>query len=130
MKKHIGNELKLMREGKKPLSMFYYMELTGDKDFVPLDDFKPYVEKGAIVMEEFVLLNPHDPQHSITYVLYALPKETWRIPALKTALMAQRDNFRRPDEGIDRIIGMLLGYPKKDIDNWIKKGSYPVDPNK
>ena len=122
MKEIIGHELRLMREGKKPLSMFYYIESVGDKDLIPVDNFQPYVDEGSILMEEFTLLNPEHPRFSVTYIFYSLPEEAWRIPALKTALVAQQDNIQRPDEGIDRIIGLLLGYSKEEIDQWVRKG--------
>ncbi|MBP2506773.1 hypothetical protein J2855_000379 [Agrobacterium tumefaciens] len=122
MREIIGNEFRLMREGKKPLSMFYYIESEGDKDLIPVDDFKPFVEDGSILMEEFILPNHQHPRFSVTYILYSLREEAWRIPALKTALIAQQDNIQRPDEGIDRIIGLLLGYSKEEIDQWVKKG--------
>ncbi|WP_234825397.1 hypothetical protein [Agrobacterium pusense] len=67
-------------------------------------------------------LNPEHPRFSVTYIFYSLPDEAWRIPALKTALVAQQDNIQRPDEGIDRIIGLLLGYSKEEIDQWVRKG--------
>lgn len=122
MKEIIGNELRLMRERKKPLSMFYYIESVGDRDLIPIDDFQPYVKEGLIIMEEFTLPNHQHARFSVTYIFYSLPEESWRIPALKTALVAQRDNIQRPDEGIDRIIGLLLGYSKEEIDQWVKRG--------
>ncbi|MCJ2873108.1 hypothetical protein DBL06_12350 [Agrobacterium pusense] len=102
--------------------MFYYIESVGDKDLIPVDNFQPYVDEGSILMEEFTLLNPEHPRFSVTYIFYSLPDEAWRIPALKTALVAQQDNIQRPDEGIDRIIGLLLGYSKEEIDQWVRKG--------
>lgn len=91
-------------------------------DLIPVDNFQPYVDEGSILMEEFTLLNPEHPRFSVTYIFYSLPDEAWRIPALKTALVAQQDNIQRPDEGIDRIIGLLLGYSKEEIDQWVRKG--------
>lgn len=127
---HVGNELKLMLKQQKPLAMFYYCKAMDDKDILPIDEFLPHVQDGKILMEEFDAPIPvgGDPRYVITYVLYALPQEDWRIPAMKIALTAQSENFHSPDEGIDRIIGLLLGYPKRDIDSWTKanvdKGIY------
>ena len=41
---------------------------------------------------------------------------------MELALAAQRDNRHSPDEGIDRIIGMLLGYSKESIDEFVRQG--------
>ncbi|WFU13406.1 hypothetical protein QA646_29855 (plasmid) [Rhizobium sp. CB3090] len=124
MEEHTGNELNLMLEAKKPLAMFYFCRAMDDKDILPIDDFAPHVENGRIMMEEFDAPVPvgSDSKYQITYVLYALAAEAWRIPAMKIALTAQNENLRKPDEGIDRIIGMLLGYPKDAIDSWIQSG--------
>jgi len=121
---HTGNELKLMLNGEKPLSMFYYCKAVGDKEMLPIDDFSPYVQEGRIVMEEFdaPLPSDADPKYRLTYVLYALVHEKWRISAMTVALTAQSDNIQKPDEGIDRIIGLLLGYPKPEIEAWIRSG--------
>ncbi len=123
MDNHVGNELPLMLEGKKPLAMFYYSKAVGDRDIVPTQAFLPHVQSGLIKMEEFDVEDASDNALStITYVLYAAAGEEWRIPAMKIALAAQRDNFHRPDEGIDRIIGMLLGYSKQSIDAFALRG--------
>jgi hypothetical protein len=124
MEEHTGNDLTHMLEAKKPLAMFYFCQAMDDRDVLPVDDFAPYVKNGRILMEEFDPPLPlgTDPTYQITYVLYALAAEAWRIPAMKIALTAQSENFRKPDLGIDRIIGMLLGYPKQAIDSWIQSG--------
>lgn len=123
MDNHVGSELRLMLEGKKPLAMFYYNKGVGDRDIVPTDAFLPHVESGRFKMEEFDVEGDSDsPLSTITYVLFAVAGEAWRIPAMKIALTAQRDNFHRPDEGIDRIIGMLLGYSKQSIDEYALRG--------
>ena len=75
-----------------------------------------------MVMEEFELQAGNNEMSVISYLLYALPGERWRISAIKVALTAQRDNFHSPDEGIDRIIGILLGYPKESIDSYVCDG--------
>ena len=125
LEQHAGNELKLMLEAVKPLAMFYYCRAFNDKDLVPIADFAPHVAEGLIVMEEFDPPMPSGTKatYQTTFVLYPLAAEAWRIPAMKIALTAQNENLRSPDEGIDRIIGMLLGYPKAEIDAWIQSGS-------
>ena len=124
MKQHIGNELDLMLNAKKPLSMFYYCKALDDRDLLPIDEFAPYVDSGEILMEEYDPPMPagSDPNYQVTFVFYALAAEAWRVPAIKIAVTAQNENYKRPDEGIDRIIGMLLGYPKSEIDSWIQSG--------
>jgi hypothetical protein len=127
--KHAGNELELMLARQKPLAMFYYRK-SATESVTAQKDFQPLVEDGQVVADEFDAPVPDggDPRYRLTYVLYALPDEVWRIPAMKVALTAQSENFHKPDEGIDRIIGLLLGYPKNEIDSWvmegIKNGSY------
>lgn len=124
MREHAGKELDLMLAAKKPLAMFYYCRALEDRDLLPIDEFAPYVEDGKILMQEYDPPMPpgSDPRYQITFVFYALPTEAWRIPAIKIAVTAQNENYKRPDEGIDRIIGMLLGYPKHEIDSWIRSG--------
>jgi hypothetical protein len=135
MEERAINELDLMINSEKPLSMFYYSKALNNKHLVPIDAFSPYVKEGRIIQEEFVPPLPPGSvaKYAITYVLYALSEERWRIPAMKIALTAQSENLQSPDEGIDRIIGMLLGYAKADIDAWvaahIESGAYNRKPS-
>lgn len=128
---HTGNELRLMLEGKKPLSMFYYSKALGDRDILPIYDFSLHVECGLMTMEEFDIENAMGScDAAITYLLYAARGEEWRIPAMRIALIGQQDNFHSPDEGIDRIIGMLLGYPRQGIDEFARRGILAKSYNK
>ena len=120
---HTGNDRRLWLERKKPLSMFYYSKANDDKGVLPIEDFLPHVEDGSMTMEEFDIGFPSSSGYAvITYVLYAARGEEWRIPAMELVLAAQRDNLHSPDEGIDRIIGMLLGYSKESIDEFVRQG--------
>jgi len=115
---HTGRELELMLEGKKPLAWFTFSE---DYDAELLREhqrtFEPHVRVGRIVECCYVEEVAFDPrigrQLRMRTLLYALPGEEWRIPAMRLVLATNSSLTRSglgPNEAIDRIIGALLGY--------------------
>jgi len=121
---HEGRELELMIAGKKPLAMFY--ERAGrnsDVALIPEADFDPYVKAGRFCKDEFEIEGAVDPRTDrpvkTRYVLYALKEEQWRIPAMIMVKQTMRRTKNRPDEGIDRMIGSLLGYTCEQNDEYI-----------
>jgi hypothetical protein len=61
-------------------------------------------------------------------LLYALPGEEWRIPAMRLVLAANgsltRSGETGPNQAIDRIIGALLGYSEAEIEAYVSAGQY------
>jgi len=53
-------------------------------------------------------------------VLYALPEEVWRIEAMLLACQVAT-RLRRWDEGLERVIGKLLGYEDRQVEAFVKK---------
>jgi hypothetical protein len=117
---HEELELDLMKVGEKPLSMFiHYLDPEDIKPF-PEEEFDKLVEAKAL--KKFDRIEEHSSPLGKTVVrriLYALPQEEWRI----SALLFIHDYYtstpgRRAD--LERLIGMLLGYKKEDIDKYIR----------
>jgi hypothetical protein len=120
---HEDRELELMLAGKKPLAMFTELSPI-ETGLIPEAEFAPYVSSGRVVMRE--ALEPANGAQeslqgvSIRRVLYALPGEVWRIEAM--LLVCQVANrLARWDEGLERVIGKLLGYEDRQIEAFIRK---------
>jgi|SRR5580700_2638856 hypothetical protein len=120
---HTGNELKLMLQETKPLSMFYDDANVGEKDcLIPTEEFDKFVALGIFKKAEQIFDLAFDPSISrhqrVRYVLYCLKGEEWRMNAMFLALKTRMavDGY---DEGIERIIGSLLGYPDDEISRYV-----------
>jgi hypothetical protein len=131
---HTGQELELMLAGSKPLAYFLFVE-DYDADLIAECEsrFQTYVEAGRIIKCTCSEPLAFDPtlNHNLTgrVLLYALPEEAWRIPAMQLVLRVSqtvsRPNGPGPNEAIDRIVGALLGYTDEQVEAYIAKGSYP-----
>lgn len=122
---HTGQELELMLAGRKPLAMFYDdADVASEDSPIPEDDFDLLVEQKGFRKGVRVFNGAFDPRKGgpfrTRYVLYALPGEEWRIPAMFLALEA-RANTSGYDEGIDRIVGALLGYSNEEIEAHLQR---------
>jgi hypothetical protein len=120
---HEGIELELMLAGRKPLAMFTEVPPI-EIGTVPEEDFQPYVASGQIVMREVFEPAPAIPGYNGELlrrrVLYALATEVWRIDAmlLVNQVYAAQGGW---DEGLERIIGKLLGYEDMQIEAFLRK---------
>lgn len=115
---HEGRELELMLAGKKPAAMFY--DAFPSREFIPDEQFAPYVTSGRILMKE-VFLTSKKLNCVMSYVFYALPNEAWRLEELEK-LKSQSFNQKAPDHTeIDRAIGRLLGYSEQAIEFFIAR---------
>jgi hypothetical protein len=120
---HEDRELELMLAGEKPLAMFTEVWPV-ESGFIPEDEFLPHVRAGRIIMREAFEPAPAvegGPENlQIRCVLYALPDEAWRIDAmlLLRRVYATQGGW---DEGLERMIGSLLGYSQSDIDGFIER---------
>jgi len=116
--RHVGRELELMLAGRKPLALFYddAADPAGEAA-IPESLFRPYVARGELVMAEHTVDVP-DPllgaPAPVRYVLYALPYEHWRIPAMRLALELHGRTPGLADEGLERMICALLGYTREE----------------
>jgi hypothetical protein len=114
----------MMVAGQKPLAMFYGDAESGpDERIIPEQRFSSYVENGEFVKSELVLEYAEDPRTNrpikVRYVFYALISEQWRIEAVRLAVKVMA-KMGRADEGLDRIMGTLLGHSAEEIDEFVR----------
>jgi hypothetical protein len=112
---HTGRELALMLAGTKPLAVFSdeHPSLHGLK-IIPEREFEPYVAAGRFVKREDITAPGADAplvrgqRLGTRRVLYALPREAWRIDAyLLLWATAMKSGW---NAGFERMEGTLLGY--------------------
>ena len=118
---HEGRELDLMVAGVKPLSMFVE-PIQPEFEYFPEQEFDSMVSCGKLVkcVSREIVKEPNGKENEIRRVLYALPTEEWRI---KSILLVSNlyDSLLpgwRPD--LDRLIGLLLGYRREDIEQFLE----------
>ena len=126
---HTGRELDLMKSGNKPLAYFYQdADSLPEEESVPENEFDIYVQNGLLSKGEEMLQGAIHPLTGrpvrTRYVLYSLRREEWRINAMKLVLQTMIRTKRRPDEGLDRLVGSLLGYTNEQNDEYIASGRY------
>ena len=116
-----------MLAGKKPLAWFTFSE-DYDAELVIEHRrvYEPHVKAGRLVeccYSEEVAFDPRIGRRlKMQELLYALPGEEWRIPAMRLVLAANHKLTRSeagPNEAIDRIMGALLGYSEAEIEAYI-----------
>jgi hypothetical protein len=122
---HTDRELEFMLNRGKPLAHFseiYPPEPA--EEIIPRRTFAPYVSNGTIEMCAFVQLLREPPpdgtpeMRGSLHVLYALPRETWRIDAYIALIeAAERDGW---SEDFERREGSLLGYSAAENDAHIE----------
>jgi hypothetical protein len=120
MNNHTGKELQLMLEGKKPLSMFYDdADEERDERIIPELAFGQLVATGQFSKAERTFELAYDPRigrsRRIRYVLYCLKGQEWRLEAM---FLVEKAVLNTPyyDEGLDRMIGYLLGYTDDEVE--------------
>jgi len=117
---HEGRELELMMAGTKPLSAFLEV-VSQDVECFPEENFDALVAQGQLTKAVSITTKrvPDGTEHQLRRVLYALPGEEWRIKAL-LLVQGLYDSLApgwRPD--LERVIGLLLGYDRQDIERFI-----------
>ena len=124
---HTGEELELMKRGDKPLSMFSISANVEDfRTFFPVEEFDDLTVKGFLVKRnhliEVTLPGLGDRKHQTRYIMYARYEESWRINAMILLLHTQ---IKVPyfDEGLDRMMGSLLGYSDHENDEFQSESS-------
>jgi hypothetical protein len=110
-----------MIAGTKPLSMFVE-PIPPEFEYFPEADFDALVSEGRLIKSVSVesIATPDGKSGQVRRVLYALPEEEWRI---KSLLLVQNLYISltpgwRPD--LDRVIGLLFGYERKDIESFLE----------
>jgi hypothetical protein len=83
------------------------------------------VQAGLFLKEDFEYQISENPNVTMRYVLYSLKEEAWRLPALRLVIQVL-NKVGRTEESIDRMIGKLLGYSDKEIDDYIEAGRHTV----
>lgn len=113
---HTNRELLLMLEGRKPFSAFVDEDgLSGKPSrFFPEAKFDAFVAAGRFVKHEYFEPSEIDAEHQIRRVLYAVPKEVWRINAYM--LLIETSKSCGWSEGFERMEGSLLGYSSEEND--------------
>ena len=117
---HEGRELDLMLARSKPLAMFVE-PVEPEFEYFPEEAFDELVSQGKLKKRVGFekKIEPNGKEGEIRRILYSLPGEEWRIEAI---LLTQRlyDSLTpgwRPD--LDRVIGILLGYDRDDIEKFL-----------
>lgn len=129
---HDGKELDLMLSGQKPLSLFYDNPDNSLKRSVSAEEiFDRYVDSGVFTKGELTLSGSIDPRTGrdakIRFIIYAAKGDEWRIPAMILVLQTMQCTTIKPDEGLNRLIGSLLGYTDDQNNEYISKGRYQRD---
>jgi len=106
--------------GTKPLSAFLEV-VSQDVECFPEENFDALVAQGQLTKAVSITTKrvPDGTEHQLRRVLYALPGEEWRIKAL-LLVQGLYDSLApgwRPD--LERVIGLLLGYDRQDIERFI-----------
>ena len=122
---HTGRELELLCAGTKPLAWFIFsMDYEQDLYVAHRAQFAPLVDSGRLVEASYDETLTYDPKLErnllVRTVLYALPEEAWRMPALRMILevsCTHRDIGH--NEIINRLMGRLLGYTEQEIEAFV-----------
>jgi hypothetical protein len=113
---HTNRELSLMLAGTKPLAVFSESLPNPGIELIPERRFDPYVHAGRFIKQEHVSVLADLRTRS---VLYALPREAWRIPAyLLLKSTAEKVGW---NESFERMEGSLLGYQDWQNDQYIER---------
>jgi hypothetical protein len=119
---HAGRELELMLEGSKPLAMFY-LDADEDEieDFFPKSKFDQCINNGLLVGRECIITMDLSSTLGkiirIRYFFYAKIGEEWRIDAM-ILLIHTENRLTIYDEGLDMMMGSLLGYSDEENDRY------------
>lgn len=106
---HTNRELPMMLAGDKPLAVFCDSYAPGSDSKVMWDEmFEPYVQAGRFIKREHIEIDSRDASNSMSWILYALPNEAWRIDAY--ILMKKTAKISGWNDGFERMEGSLLGY--------------------
>ena len=118
-----------MLVGTKPLAMFYDdADAPPSQKIIPEKQFDKFVEREEFGKAERTFELAYDPRigrnRRVRYVLYCLRGEEWRLEAMFLALRT-RMAMGKSDEGIERIIGALLGYSNDDVGRHVAAAHAP-----
>ncbi|HEY4141524.1 MAG TPA: hypothetical protein VGM57_08930 [Pseudolabrys sp.] len=121
---HEDRELELMVAGLKSLSMFVEAVPPDGGPYFPEQEFDALVSEGRLIKRELIeAWRDHAKNCDLETrrVLYALPREEWRLNAMLLVQEVYRSLAPgwRPD--LERIIGRLLGYDRKDVEFFISE---------
>lgn len=121
---HDGRELELMLRGEKPLSFF--MHTPQEEDFFANEierQFFDHVKNGKIIKKQTSITIDN---YTNIITGYASIGNEWRIEAL-FLLMRALLTCTGPvkwSEGMERMLGELLGYTPDQIEEYIEKSNY------
>lgn len=110
---HEGIELELMLSGKKLVSFF--------QDWVPYDDFKPYLDSGQIVM-----VQRQEQGWPFAYTYFVVKghedlAEDLHVCIVNAYIAVEKEYDLESRLAIERKIGEMLGYSEADIEVWLDR---------
>lgn len=112
---HEDREIELMRAGLKPASMFVE-HVDSDIECFAEKEFDAQVSEGKLLKSvTFEIYG----SHALRRVIYALPDEKWRTNALILVLTLYHSLTPGWRADLERVIGLLLGYERTDIEKYI-----------
>jgi hypothetical protein len=119
---HIGNELVLMIEGSKPLSVFAQEAGMSRPDAVP-SGFDTAVSEGRIAAMTS-RINP--PGHFNHY--FSRPSEAWRLVVMRAydeehAIVPGGGTLRLNRLEHQAFLGLMLGYDRDDTRSFVKRSA-------
>ena len=111
-----------MLAGRKPLSWFYdEISCLPDELIIPEEAFSTHVKSGQFLRAEMIIEGSYIERlgrsEMIKHVLFCVPDEAWRIPAMHL-LNVQFSKTGKWNETLERMQGALLGYTEQENDIW------------
>lgn len=120
---HEGKELELILDGQKHLAIFH--DIVPDhgqiaEKIIPDQAYAPYVVSGKFIrkQKDFTVKKSGD---TIRVVCFSTPDQTWRIDTVFWIKKQTYSGYLFPHNADDIMLGKLLGYTEKDIEDFIKK---------
>ena len=118
---HEGRELDLFRSGVKPVCMFS-LPVDFPGDLFPETAFDELVSQGfARKLERLETFQVGGLQSPVRRVLYSRIGQEWRMHAL----LFLHDTYDELGAGwhpdLDRVIGLLLGYRREDVEEFVRR---------
>ena len=119
---HTNRELGMMLKGQKPLAMFSDRYGRFPEVVIRyLRLFDRYVERGLLIKREYVELRQLASSRYVHVVLYAAPREQWRIEAMQA--LRWRGDWGSGE--CEKAEGKLLGYTDEQNDLWLARPKVP-----
>jgi hypothetical protein len=122
---HNDRELALMRDGRKPLSVFSGHEISDAEKSIYSRLFDPLVSQGLFSREEYQIskngrLLPGSRFDRNFILMYSVRGQEWRMETYRLLRDAVAHVGHWNDE-YERLFGTLLGYSDNENDAWLQR---------